>query len=63
MGPLVLEDGAIPLSKDYWEVLSLRAYQKLDPAKTRASVYPALDQNGTPILNQDHWQCIMPGGS
>ena len=60
MAPLVLEPGALPMSKEYWEVLSLRNYQKIIPGRPRASTYPAFDEYGNPIVNQDHWQCIMP---
>ena len=70
MAPLVLEPGALPMSKEYWEVISLRDYQNLIPGRSRASSYPAFDQYwdvdeegnpiSVPVVNQDHWQRSMP---
>ena len=63
MGPLVFGPGALLVSKEYWEVISLRNYQKLEPGRARSSTYPAVDEYGNPVVNQDHWQCIMPGAA
>lgn len=71
MSPLTLDPGALPMSKEYWDVISLRDYQNLIPGRSKSTTYPDFDQYAefdvegnpipVPVVNQDHWQCILPG--